>query len=229
MANTILNFHFDYWHPSLRPLISINFHVSAFLHTGDLEAVNALLLKYLPKKIAFRFVKIRESLTCTALPRSDTDIQTFLFLHIQSTAFLPLGFAPAWLRWTTTWTLTGNFRSVLSMAWHCITEQSQYIPLKIPHIWPTYFSHRQQARNRDGVGRWELRVRIILLCRLASGVLSYIYHQQKKTEYRPNIDHTALYRPNIDHKSSLKSAYLHVSRQKCAWQDYILLPRTKMK
>ena len=87
---------------TLRPLISVNFHISAFLHTGDLEAVNALLLKYLPKKIAFRFVKIRESLTCTALPRSDTDIQTFLFLHIQSTAFLPLGFAPAWLRWTTT-------------------------------------------------------------------------------------------------------------------------------
>ena len=62
--------------------------------------------------------KISVSLTCTALPRSDTDIQTFLFLHIQSTAFLPLGFAPAWLRWTTTWTLTGNFRSVLSMALH---------------------------------------------------------------------------------------------------------------
>ena len=141
----------------------MDFHISAFLHTGDLEAVNALLLKYLPKKIAFRFVKIRESLTCTALLRSDTDIQTFLFIQIQSTAFLPLGFAPAWLRWTTTWTLTGNFRSVLSMAWHCITEQSQYIPLKIPHIWPTYFSHRLQARNRDGVGRWELRVRIILL------------------------------------------------------------------
>ena len=78
------------------------FYISAFLHTGDLEAVNALLLKYLPKKIAFRFVKIRESLTCTALLRSDTDIQTFLFIQIQSTAFLPLGFAPAWLRWTTT-------------------------------------------------------------------------------------------------------------------------------
>lgn len=78
------------------------FYISAFLHTGDLEAVNALLLKYLPKKIAFRFVKIRESLTCTALLRSDTDIQTFLFIQIQSTAFLPLGFAPPWLRWTTT-------------------------------------------------------------------------------------------------------------------------------
>ena len=35
------------------------FYISAFLHTGDLEAVNALLLKYLPKKIAFRFVKIK--------------------------------------------------------------------------------------------------------------------------------------------------------------------------
>ena len=105
------------------------------------------------------------------------------------------------------------------MAWHCITEQSQYIPLKIPHICPTYFSHRQQARNRDGVGRWELRVRIILLCRLASGVLSNIDHQQKKTEYRPNIDHTALYRPNIDHKSSLKSAYLHVLRHNPTSQE----------
>ena len=31
---------------------------------------------------------------------------------------------------------------------------------------------------------------------------------KKKTEYRPNIDHTALYRPNIDRKSSLKSAHL---------------------
>ena len=53
----------------------------------------------------------------------------------------------------------------------------------------------------------------------------------EETEYRPNIDHTALYRPNIDHKSSLKSAYLHVSRQKCACllgQDYILLPRRYM-
>ena len=29
----------------------------------------------------------------------------------------------------------------------------------------------------------------------------------KKPEYRPNIDHTALYRPNIDRKISLKSAY----------------------
>ena len=47
------------------------FYISAFLHTGDLEAVNALLLKYLPKKIAFRFVKIRESLICTALLRSE--------------------------------------------------------------------------------------------------------------------------------------------------------------
>ena len=56
---------------TLRPLISVNFHISAFLHTGDLEAVNALLLKYLPKKIAFRFVKIRESLICTALLRSE--------------------------------------------------------------------------------------------------------------------------------------------------------------
>lgn len=110
---------------TLKPLISMDFHISAFLHTGDLEAVNALLLKYLPKKIAFRFVKIRESLTCTALLRSDTDIQTFLFIQIQSTAFLPLGFAPPWLPWTTTWTLTGNSRSVLSMAWHCITEQSK--------------------------------------------------------------------------------------------------------
>ena len=31
----------------------------------------------------------------------------------------------------------------------------------------------------------------------------------EETEYRPNIDHTALYRPNIDRKSSLKSAHLH--------------------
>jgi len=38
---------------TLKPLISMDFHISAFLHTGDLEAVNALLLKYLPKKIAF--------------------------------------------------------------------------------------------------------------------------------------------------------------------------------
>ena len=31
---------------------------------------------------------------------------------------------------------------------------------------------------------------------------------KKKTEHRPNIDHTALYRPNVDRKSSLKSAHL---------------------
>ena len=69
---------------TLRPLISMDFFISAFLHTGDLEAVNALLLKYLPKKIAFRFVKIkRESLPCTALLRSDTDIHTFLLIQIQ--------------------------------------------------------------------------------------------------------------------------------------------------
>ena len=69
---------------TLKPLISMDFHISAFLHTGDLEAVNALLLKYLPKKIAFRFVKIkRESLPCTALLRSDTDIHTFLLIQIQ--------------------------------------------------------------------------------------------------------------------------------------------------
>ena len=60
------------------------------------------LAQIFAKKIAFRFVKIRESLTCTALLRSDTDIQTFLFIQIQSTAFLPLGFAPPWLPWTTT-------------------------------------------------------------------------------------------------------------------------------
>ena len=87
---------------TLRPLISMDFFISAFLHTGDLEAVNALLLKYLPKKIAFRFVKIRESLPCKALLRSDTDIRTFLFIQIQFTAFRPLGFAPPWLQWTTT-------------------------------------------------------------------------------------------------------------------------------
>ena len=29
----------------------------------------------------------------------------------------------------------------------------------------------------------------------------------KKPEYRPNIDHTALYRPNIDRKISLKNEY----------------------
>ena len=104
---------------------------------------------------------------------------------------------------------------VVCYQWHCITEQSQNIPLKIPHIWRTYFSHRQQARNRDGVGRWELRVRIILLCRLASGVLSNIDHQKKKT----NIDHTALYRPHIDHKSSLKSSYLHVLRHNPTSQE----------
>ena len=39
----------------------------------------------------------------------------------------------------------------------------------------------------------------------------------KKPEYRPNIDHTALYRPNIDHKSSLKSAYINVLRQRYAY------------
>ena len=38
---------------------------------------------------------------------------------------------------------------------------------------------------------------------------------KKNSKYRPNIDHTAFYRPNIDRKSSLKSAYLHISRQKC--------------
>jgi len=36
----------------------------------------------------------------------------------------------------------------------------------------------------------------------------WISTTNKKTEYRPNIDHTALYRPNIDRKSSLKSAHL---------------------
>ena len=30
----------------------------------------------------------------------------------------------------------------------------------------------------------------------------------EETEYRPNIDHTALYRPNIGRKSSLKRAHL---------------------
>ena len=45
-------------------------------------------------------------------------------------------------------------------------------------------------------------------CRAATGVLSNIDHQ-KKPEYWPNIDHTALYWPNIDRKSSLKSAHLH--------------------
>ena len=44
--------------------------------------------------------------------------------------------------------------------------------------------------------------------RAATGVLSNIDHQ-KKPEYWPNIDHTALYWPNIDRKSSLKSAHLH--------------------
>ena len=29
----------------------------------------------------------------------------------------------------------------------------------------------------------------------------------EETEYRPNIDHTALYRPNIDRKISLKNEY----------------------
>ena len=43
-----------------------------------------------------------------------------------------------------------------------------------------------------------------LIFRPATGVLSNIDHQKKKT----NIDHTALYRPNINRKSSLKSAHL---------------------
>ena len=42
---------------------------------------------------------------------------------------------------------------------------------------------------------------------------------KKNSEYRPNIDHTALYRPNIDHKSSLKSAYLHVLRHNPTSQE----------
>ena len=41
----------------------------------------------------------------------------------------------------------------------------------------------------------------------------------KKTEYRPNIDHTALYRPNIDHKSYFKNAYLHVLRHNPTSQE----------
>ena len=49
---------------------------------------------------------------------------------------------------------------------------------------------------------------------------------KKKPLNRPNIDHKALHRPNIDHNSSLKRAYLHVSRQKCAC--LLLLPRRYM-
>jgi len=64
--------------------------LDAFLHTGDLEAVNALLLKYLPKKIAF------------SVP--------------------------------STW-----IRSTLAAMDHNMNID------------------RQQARNKDGVGRWELR------------------------------------------------------------------------
>ena len=41
----------------------------------------------------------------------------------------------------------------------------------------------------------------------------------EETEYRPNIDHTALYRPNIDHKSSFKSVYLHVLRHNPTSQE----------
>ena len=37
---------------------------------------------------------------------------------------------------------------------------------------------------------------------------------KKKTEYWPNIDHTALYWPNIDRKSSLKSAHLHQKKNR---------------
>ena len=68
-----------------------------------------------------------------------------------------------------------------------------------------------------------------LEAKLQAGHWGFIkYRPPQKT---PNIDHTAFYRPNIDRKSSLKSAYLHISRQKCKCllgQDYILLPRRCM-
>ena len=103
---------------TLKPLISMDFHISAFLHTGDLEAVNALLLKYLPKKIAFRFVKIRESLTCTALLRSDTDIQTFLFIQIQSTAFLGYRFSYSRIIWQISYiAISRQSRQIYAIFW----------------------------------------------------------------------------------------------------------------
>ena len=45
--------------------------------------------------------------------------------------------------------------------------------------------------------------------RIQAGQWGFIEYRppNKKPEYRPNIDHTALYRPNIDRKISLKNEY----------------------
>ena len=56
----------------------------------------------------------------------------------------------------------------------------------------------------------------MLIHRLATGVLLNINHQ-KKTEYRPNIDHTALYRPNIDRY--LKSGQINFFK----WIFYLIV------
>ena len=49
----------------------------------------------------------------------------------------------------------------------------------------------------------------LLVRRRQAGQWGFIEYRppNKKPEYRPNIDHTALYRPNIDRKISLKNEY----------------------
>ena len=50
---------------------------------------------------------------------------------------------------------------------------------------------------------------VVHLKTMQAGQWGFIEYRppNKKPEYRPNIDHTALYRPNIDRKISLKNEY----------------------
>ena len=118
---------------------------------------------------------------------------------------------------------------LLSFHRHFSSAQDCLFPflLRVNSSLPSYLSELSHSPPFSDLYHLFSAIDISCISRPASGVLSNI----EKNEYRPNIDHTALYQPNIDHKSSLKSAYLHISRQKCKCllgQDYILLPRRYM-
>ena len=55
----------------------------------------------------------------------------------------------------------------------------------------------------------EYRHQLHIFTYIQAGQWGFIEYRppNKKPEYRPNIDHTALYRPNIDRKISLKNEY----------------------
>ena len=84
-------------------------YVLAFLHTGDLESVNALLLLYMPKRIAYRLVNM------------EFDDLSLPFLLVSP----HLGSGRFWLLWTTIIILTGIPPNFLAFKYSILLTREQ--------------------------------------------------------------------------------------------------------